>query len=88
MRRGLVKPLRSLPPGAVIIADPPERKKAGKSGRSTYQQPRRSRLSPEQIEAIHRSPNRPLRELAAEYEVSHETIRAVRQSHDNLALEG
>lgn len=81
-RRGSVEPLRYLPPGALIIATPPEHTAAGKSGRSTYQQSRRSKLSPEQIEAINRKSHLTLRELAAEYGVSHETIRAARRTAD------
>ena len=75
-RRGSVTPLRYLPPGAIIIAEPQDRTSVGESGRSTYQQPRPSKLSPDQIGVIQRSSNRTLRELAAEHGVSHETIRA------------
>jgi len=81
-RRGLVERLRYLPPSALIIATPPEHTPVGKSGRSAYQQPRRSKLSSEQIEAINRKSQLTLRELAAECGVSHETIRAARRTAD------
>ena len=51
---------------------------SGKSERASYHAPRRRKLSPEQEAAIRaEGGNRSLRELAAEFGVSHETIRAV-----------
>ncbi len=79
-RRGLVAPLRYLPPGAIIIATPPERETVGKSGRSSYQQARVRKLKAEDIESIKHQAGRTLRELAAAYGVSHETIRAARRT--------
>lgn len=77
---GSVTPLRYVPPGAIIIAEPPERNPVGTSRRSSYQQPRAGRLTSVQIEAIRRINDRTLRQLAAEYGVSHETIRAARRT--------
>jgi hypothetical protein len=77
-RRGLVTLLRYLPPGAIIIATPPERETVGKSGRSSYQQARVGKLKADDIESIKHQADRTLRELAAEYGVSRETIRATR----------
>lgn len=79
-RRGSVTPLRYLPPGAIIIAEPQDRTSVGESGRSTYQQPRSFKLSPEQVGVIQRTHGRTLRDLATDYGVSHETIRAARLS--------
>ena len=61
-----------------MIAVPPPRRVAGRSGRAAYRTPRQRKLSPEQ-QAIIRSEagNCTLRELAAEFGVSHETIRTV-----------
>jgi uncharacterized protein YidB (DUF937 family) len=51
---------------------------AGRSKRATYRSPRQRKLSAEQVEAIRtEAGNRTLRELAAEFGVSHETIRTV-----------
>ena len=61
-----------------MVATPPERDHAGRSGRSSYQRARPRRLSLEEREAVRGlAPNRTLRELAAEFGVSHETVRAV-----------
>ncbi len=50
----------------------------GRFGRDSYREPRRRKLSPEQAAAIRANAgNRSLRELAAEFGVSHETVRAV-----------
>ncbi len=69
--------LTPLPPGAIIVAEPPWRRSVGRSGRSGYQRPRSRRLSPEQREAVRvRASNRPLREVATEFGVSHESVRA------------
>jgi len=68
----------TLPTGAVIVAEPPERQPVGISRRSSYQQPRHRKLTPDQLAAIRQRPHHTLRELAEEYDVSHETIRAVR----------
>ncbi len=82
-RRGSDKPLRYLPSGAIFIAEPPESKCVGGSGRSSYQTPRRHKLTDEQERMILHPSNRTLRKLAHELGVSHETIRAVRQRRQN-----
>jgi DeoR/GlpR family transcriptional regulator of sugar metabolism len=51
---------------------------SGRSKRTSYHDPRRRKLSYEQEAAIRsEAGNRTLRELAAEFGVSHETIRTV-----------
>jgi len=65
-----------LPVGALLIAVRPPFRVAGRSKRATYRSPRQRKLSPEQVERIRaEAGNRTLRELAAEFEVSHETVR-------------
>ena len=77
-RRGVGPSLTPLPNGAIVVATPPPRQRAGQSGRSPYQRARPRRLSPAEREAIRvLAPNRTLRDLAAEFGVSHETVRAV-----------
>ncbi len=67
-----------MPPDALVFAEPPERRRAGRSKRAPYQLPRPRKLSPEQRVAIlAEGRSRSLRELASEYGVSHETVRAV-----------
>lgn len=67
-----------LPAGAIVIASAPERRSAGRSGRDSYQVPRTRKLSAEAVRTIVRSAgNRTLRDLATDFGVSHETIRAV-----------
>lgn len=62
----------------VAIAIAPERRRAGLSGREARQMPRPRKLTPEQEDAIRAAAaDRPLRELADKYGVSHETIRTV-----------
>jgi len=66
-----------LPAGAFVVAVPPPRFPAGRSGRDSYQAPRARKLGPEQVAVVGAaSPGRSLRDLAAEFGVSHETIRA------------
>jgi hypothetical protein len=67
-----------LPIGALLIAVRPPLRVAGRSKRATYRSPRQRKLSTEQVEVIRADAgNRTLRELAAEFGVSHETIRTV-----------
>jgi hypothetical protein len=67
-----------LPVGALLIAVRPPLRVAGRTKRATYRTPRQRKLSPEQVEAIGaEAGNCTLREFAAEFGVSHETIRAV-----------
>ena len=81
VRRGVGHALTPLPSGAILIAAPPPRQQAGQSGRSGYQRPRPRRLSSSEREAVLAlAPNCTLRELAAEFGVSHETIRTVCRS--------
>jgi hypothetical protein len=62
----------------VVITSAPPRRAVGTSGREAYQNPRSRKLSLEQEAAIRRQAgNRTLRELAADFGVSHETIRTV-----------
>ena len=77
-RRGSDARLRHLPPGSVAIAGAPPRRLSGRSKRAAYHTPRRRKLSPDQEAAIRRlAAAKSLRELAAEFGVSHETVRAV-----------
>ena len=67
-----------LPQGAVIIGHAPARRQVGISARSPYNQPRPRRLTlSERAAVLVAAPNRTLRELAADFGVSHETIRSV-----------
>jgi site-specific DNA recombinase len=66
-----------LPIGALLIALRPPLRVAGRSKRATYRSPRQRKLSVAQVEAIRaEAGNRSLRELAAAFGVSHETVRA------------
>lgn len=79
-RRGSVSSPRHDRPGTapIDIASVPPRRIGGKSQRASDFAPRRRKLSPEQVAAIGREAgNRTLRELAAAFGVSHETIRTV-----------
>ena len=66
-----------LPPCAMFLAAPPERRRVGKSGRDSYRSSPSRKLSREQ-EAFIRADagNLSLRELANRFGVSHETIRS------------
>jgi DNA-binding CsgD family transcriptional regulator len=67
----------------VVIAEAPPRRVSGRSKRASCRVPRRRKLSPEQEAAIRASAgHRTLRELAAEFGVSHETVRAVLRERD------
>ncbi len=67
-----------IPDGAMVFAEPPQRPRVGGSRRDTCQAPRSRKLTLDQQAAIQaNAANRTLRELAAEFEVSHETVRAV-----------
>ena len=79
-RRGSVAPPRHGHPGTdpIVVTVVPARRVSGQSRRPSYQTPRRRKLTSEQEAAIRASGgNRTLRELAAEFGVSHETIRSV-----------
>jgi hypothetical protein len=71
----------------IEIATVPPRRVSGSSKRTSYHAPRHRKLSSKQEEAIRsQAGNRTLRELAAAFEVSHETIRMVlRQERPALA---
>jgi hypothetical protein len=67
-----------LPVGALVIAVRPPLRVAGRSKRAAYRSPRQRKLSAEQVERLRaEAGNRTLRELAAAFGVSHETIRTV-----------
>ena len=62
----------------MALAEPSDRRRVGRSKRDSYHLPRPRKLSVEQEAAIHAAAgNWSLRELAADYGVSHETVRAV-----------
>ncbi len=70
----------------VVIAEAPLRRASGKSKRASYHTPRRRKLSPEQESAVRALAfTKSLRSLAADFGVSHETIRAILQQ--SLAAE-
>ena len=67
-----------IPDGAMAFAELPQRRRAGRSRRGTYHRPRPRKLSPEQAAAIRCGAGSGfLRERAAEFGVSHETVRGV-----------
>ena len=75
-RASLAPPRHDTEPIDVAVAPP--RRVSGPSQRSSYQAPRRRTLSSEQEAAIRAlAATRSLRSLAAEFGVSHETVRAV-----------
>ena len=79
-RRGSVSSPRHDTNGTVPIeiAVVPPRRVSGKSARTSYQSPRQGKLTQTQKAAIRKVAGHwTLRELAAEFGVSHETIRAV-----------
>jgi hypothetical protein len=79
-RRGSVSSPRHDSTGTdpIEIAPVPPRRVSGRSQRTPYHAQRRRKLSSEQEETIRsEAGNRTLRDLAAEYGVSHETIRTV-----------
>lgn len=62
----------------MVIAEVPPRRVVGQSQRAGYHTRRRRKLTPEQVAVIRAEiGNRTLRELAATFGMSHETIRAV-----------
>ena len=82
-RRGSDSHIRHVLDDTVVIAVALERRVSGRSKRASYQTPRQRKLSPEQEAAIRASAgNHSLRDLAAEFGVSHETIRTVLRSSE------
>ena len=78
VRRGSDTHLRHLPLGLVVIAEAPPRRVAGRATRASCTTPRQRKLSPQQEAAIRAlAGTKSLRSLAAEFGVSHETVRAV-----------
>ena len=79
-RRGTVSHIRDA--ASVIIAEAPERIPVGKSGREGYQQRRARKLGEAARIAIRQaaSAGESLRSIAANFHVSHETIRTIVQS--------
>lgn len=62
----------------VVVAEASECRSAGVSGRAAEERERPRRLTPEERDAIRLlADTRSLRDLAADFGVSHETIRAV-----------
>jgi len=67
---------------AMAFAKLPQRRPAGRSRRDAYHAPRARKLSPDQEAAVRADAGRrSLRELAAAFEVSDETVRAVLRGH-------
>ena len=65
-------------PGAVVIAHAPRRRHVDLSARSPFMHAQPRRLSASEREPVLAlAPNHTLRELAADFGVSHETLRAV-----------
>ena len=65
-----------IPKAAVAFAALPDRRRVGRSPRDAYLAPRARKLAPDQKAALRRSaPGRSLRDLAAHFGVSHETVR-------------
>ena len=73
---------RTKRPGVVLVALPPLRRTVGKYGRAPYSRQRVGRLTEDEIVTIRADAGRPLRDLAAAYGVSHETIRRVLRGMD------
>lgn len=69
--------------GYIWIADVPERRAVGRSRRAAPYEARPRKLSPARASELRRvAAGRSLRDLAAEFEVSHETVRAVLRERD------
>ena len=70
-----------------MIALRPPLRVAGRSKRATYRSPRQQKLTVAQVEVIRaEAGNRTLRELAAKFGVSHETVRKLlREDSEILA---
>ena len=67
-----------MPRDALVFAELRDRRGVGRSRWASYHTPRRRKLTAEQEAAIRaEAGNRSLRELAADFGVSHETVRAV-----------
>ena len=67
-----------IPAAALAFAELSERRRAARSRRDAYQDPRPRKLEPGRERELRRAaPGRSLRELAADFGVSHETVRAV-----------
>ena len=72
----------------MVIATAPECHPTGTSGREAYQRPRARKRTTEERDAVRLEANsgRSLRNLAAAYGVSHETIRTVLREQRPAAL--
>ncbi len=71
---------RTLRPGFVVVGIPTERRAVGTSGRAPYQRRPPGHLTDAERRAIRvLASSRSLRDLAADFGVSHETIRGVLQ---------
>jgi len=78
-RRGSDSHIRHVLDGTVVIAVAPERSRSGVSRRESYQRPRPRKLTINERDAVRLEADkaRTLRTLAAEFGVTHETIRAI-----------
>ena len=83
---GLRSRARTIRPGFVVVGWPPARRVVGASGRAPYLRRPPGRLTDEERRAIRAgAASRSLRDLAAEFDVSHETVRAVLREPDGDA---
>lgn len=74
-----------LPPGALVVATSPNRKRAGASRRDTYQNSRARKLDAEEQSRLRSvADGRSLRSLAVEFGVSHELVRMLLRATDRL----
>lgn len=72
--------------GSIVIALAPERRAVGASGREACRVSRPCKLTAEQETELRRAaPGRSLRALAADFGVSHETVRTVLRGRDEGA---
>ncbi len=80
--------LTPLPSGAIVVAEPQEWRSVRSSGRSSYPRSRPRWLLPTERETVRvaAARGRSLRDLAADFGVSHETIRAVLRSDKESVL--
>ena len=85
-RRGSVSRLRQLD-SYVPLADAPERRPVGRSRRNALREPRRPKLTPELVAQLQCAAlGRSLRSLAAEFGISHESVRTVLRKRGSADL--
>jgi DNA-binding CsgD family transcriptional regulator len=84
---GLRSHARTMAAGVVLVSLPPERRVVGKSGRAAYAIERRTRLTPAEREAVcRRAVTRSLRDVAAHFGISHETVRSILRDRKVIAV--